>query len=979
MFPYQLRTLQRMLQREATPADVQSGFRIPFKGSDGQRLSLHPVTCEVRLDDPLIDSQQDARGGILSEEMGVGKTLECLSLLLSTRGFLPCADEDEMASAVTSELAIQWPHKEWHGLDPLPKDRLALEQIPYYSREMEQGAKRTRIDIQEEPDATSARVAMPTLKDMCAHVIRMSGQSFAPAQYNDQDTRFRVMAMEPLLKSATPFFHLWPPLRGNRTPRVQVARAPAKIFLSPATLVVVPGTLLAQWEAEIAKHTIEGSLRVLYLRHARSVIPPAVELANEFDLILLSHSRLGKEDKEGALEWIWPSIPRECRCPYLGSSRTIDCHCPPVRPYEPSRDMSPLLLCKFKRLCVDEGHVAAGDSDMVRMATKIRAECRWVISGTPTESLVGSNLFRGSSSAVRNKVVSSVEKKDLEKLRALLADFLRVPHLQDWHSHYEMPFKKAALYSSTRLWTLLGRVMVRNRPEDVERNSPLPPLHDRVVRLQFTQLERVTFNVLQSLILLNAVWSQREDDDYFFHYSNRKHLASIMENLSLSCFHFAGPNLSEQAREALEHARVQLSKENKWSSIDREQAQMANTRLEEALNDADWVHRRGDVVFRTAQLGSVLVRAWKRQDSTGDLQLSAEETMAMQRAMRIILDQQASGTLEEGDVGRTEELITMGERDRRAFFARQAKAEQGSKGPQGVKSADDGHAIVATSPSKRATSGKRRSRMDLLEYTRVEYGERRRLPVDSGLRAACLTATSSTKLAKLLEVLSDIPRNEKVVIFSNLDNVLYEVSTALDIAWLPHFIYASGTNQERRNETVSAFRSEQTFARILLMKTNIGGRGLDLSCANHAIFLEPILDKSLRVQALKRTWRTGQQRPVHSTTLVIEETFEEQVLRISETAKTHKLSEDPSMRAVVSNPTFVSSSTHDVDRALYPPLCLFPTIESHTIIPLPTPPVSPDKRLRSEEQSIPRHMLHTQPSAHPEAAREIKKRRVLFA
>lgn len=94
--------------------------------------------------------------------------------------------------------------------------------------------------------------------------------------------------------------------------------------------------------------------------------------------------------------------------------------------------------------------------------------------------------------------------------------------------------------------------MVRNQPQDI--NYSLPPLKDEVVRLEFNRLERATFNVLQSLILLNAVGSQREDDDYFFHHSNRKHLASIMENLSLSCFHFAGPNLREQSEDALKHA-----------------------------------------------------------------------------------------------------------------------------------------------------------------------------------------------------------------------------------------------------------------------------------------------------------------------------------------------------------------------------------------------------------------------------------------
>lgn len=446
MSNYQLRTLHSMIQREREPEEVYSGYYIPLQTASGRILYLHPSTLEVKASLSSLRSIPDARGGILSEEMGVGKTLECTALILSTRGSLPTADANEqMASSVTSALAMEWPHKDGHGLDPVPKNQLTLEKIPYYSAIVEQQSRpphlyQSRSSSQSSPSSQRNKT-LPTLKHLCAHILRLSDQSIAPEQYSEED-RFKILAMELLLQRATPFFHLWPPLRGDRTPRVEVKRLPVKVYLSTATLVVVPGTLQAQWQGEIDKHTVPGSLRVLHLLHANSIIPSAFELANNYDLILLSHSRLGKEYNEGSLEWKWPSVPRECRCPYLRSTRTVVCSCLPVQSYQPSNEMSPPLQCKFKRLCLDESHVAAGDSDMVRMANKIRSECRWVISGTPTESLVGSDLYRGNHYNDRRVGVTKTERKDLEKLQGLLGEFLSIPHLQDWHMNYENPFKK---------------------------------------------------------------------------------------------------------------------------------------------------------------------------------------------------------------------------------------------------------------------------------------------------------------------------------------------------------------------------------------------------------------------------------------------------------------------------------------------------------------------------------------------------------
>lgn len=56
-----------------------------------------------------------------------------------------------------------------------------------------------------------------------------------------------------------------------------------KILLSPATLVVVPGMLRLQWEAEILKHVEDGALRVLVL-NTKDGIVSVEDLANSYDV-----------------------------------------------------------------------------------------------------------------------------------------------------------------------------------------------------------------------------------------------------------------------------------------------------------------------------------------------------------------------------------------------------------------------------------------------------------------------------------------------------------------------------------------------------------------------------------------------------------------------------------------------------------------------------------------------------------------------
>lgn len=145
-----------------------------------------------------------------------------------------------------------------------------------------------------------------------------------------------------------------------------------------------------------------------------------------------------------------------CQCPEFNGTRIPDCHCngPP--------DVSPLLQIRWKRLVVDEGHVAAATStNLTELAKVLNVERRWLVTGTPTTNLLGlsfgrnteqseaieelplppSSPFSDSSPSIPPSNIDDTEnhtevarrwtkadREDLNKLAVMMTHFLKVPH-----------------------------------------------------------------------------------------------------------------------------------------------------------------------------------------------------------------------------------------------------------------------------------------------------------------------------------------------------------------------------------------------------------------------------------------------------------------------------------------------------------------------------------------------------------------------
>jgi hypothetical protein len=80
MKDYQLQTLAWMIDHEKLPHGLNQLFWEKRTFLDGGDYYYAPELGELRLEQPL-----ERRGGILSEEMGLGKTIEILALILATK------------------------------------------------------------------------------------------------------------------------------------------------------------------------------------------------------------------------------------------------------------------------------------------------------------------------------------------------------------------------------------------------------------------------------------------------------------------------------------------------------------------------------------------------------------------------------------------------------------------------------------------------------------------------------------------------------------------------------------------------------------------------------------------------------------------------------------------------------------------------------------------------------------------------------
>ena len=156
-------------------------------------------------------------------------------------------------------------------------------------------------------------------------------------------------------------------------------------------------------------------------------------------------------------------------------------------------------------------------------------------------------------------------------------------------------------------------------------------------------------------------------------------------------------------------------------------------------------------------------------------------------------------------------------------------------------------------------------------------------------RAAGSSAKLDTLLSQLDEVLQE---GHKALIFSQFTSLLALVRTQLDAQGLT-YEYLDGKTKDRQ-APVERFQSDPN-CKLFLISLKAGGVGLNLTAADYVFLLDPWWNPAVEAQAIDRTHRIGQDKPVFAYRLIAKDTVEERVLELQNSKRelaTAILSED---------------------------------------------------------------------------------------
>ena len=139
---------------------------------------------------------------------------------------------------------------------------------------------------------------------------------------------------------------------------------------------------------------------------------------------------------------------------------------------------------------------------------------------------------------------------------------------------------------------------------------------------------------------------------------------------------------------------------------------------------------------------------------------------------------------------------------------------------------------------------------------------------------------TSAKLEVLVERLQEITaEGHKVLVYSQFTTMLGIVEQRLKSHDMV-FEYLDGRTRDRQ-ERVDRFQTDDD-CRIFLISLRAGGLGLNLTAASYVFLLDPWWNPAVESQAIDRTHRIGQTRPVFAYRLIARDTVEEKILQLQE-------------------------------------------------------------------------------------------------
>ena len=133
----------------------------------------------------------------------------------------------------------------------------------------------------------------------------------------------------------------------------------------------------------------------------------------------------------------------------------------------------------------------------------------------------------------------------------------------------------------------------------------------------------------------------------------------------------------------------------------------------------------------------------------------------------------------------------------------------------------------------------------------------------------------SAKLDALLEQIEELhDEGHQVLVFSQFIEMLEIIQARLVKSDIGHLMLTGQT--ENRAELVEKFQSDRTKT-VFLLSLKAAGSGLNLTAASYVILCDPWWNPAVEAQAIDRTHRIGQTRPVIAYRLLAANTIEQKI------------------------------------------------------------------------------------------------------
>lgn len=877
LYPFQLNSVCKMYEKELLrQREVVPNYRkVVSPRGDTYFVDIFDMDFHKLPDTFLLP-----RGGILAENMGLGKTLICLSLICLTK----------------------------HQFSTIPEDAILHD---------DQGLDGT---VNERPIDLSH--GMKSLWEICRDSI---SQNSLPWKFFKDDLPDSVVEK---LTYRPGFFKL--PLHiaqnqlGLRARHAIVMEDRFRVlYLCSTTLVIVPENLFHQWHSEMVKHLLPNFLKSLFVsdrfqEHMKTEsssytnnLPSSPQELIQYDLVVMTIPLFQK----------W-SRPEESILRKIHWKRLIidEGHTMGLRTTSLSSDCK-ALLCE-----------------------RVWAVTGTPTSGLTNLHMNEEEPVKASPSKKRKYTVKSSfsVKDDLARVGNLVSSFFKIePYYSQprlWGSILVRNLTAAKFSTESSLRNLLNVLLVRHGLSDVEKDLKLPQLHHEAVFIDPSYQNKLAINLFTAVLAVNAVSSEREGSDYMFEASNHQQLRKLVNNLQLATFYWTG--FKQQDVETLckiaDHCLKKKTEagDHYHSTFDRELLEKSMEASLEALHNQRWRTAAAlhEMLYYVEGVPSQFVNHFGMTIGESTSLFGAPHLAALQNFYY------KNRFLDMTDKERVETRLRAisGPFWERYWLEAEQKEDKSRKRHTSSSEAEaishsnlidtniDSEAEVLRSKQNVARARDVRSLL-----TANGYSER-----VCNIKEASIAGTASSKLSYLATRLVENQRSGlKSIVFFEYEDSAYYLSEFLDIIGVKYILYATFIGASQRSNNLTDFDRHDANLDggiVLIMDLRLAAHGLTVISATRVYFISPVWHRSKEAQAIKRAHRIGQTQEVFVETLVLRGTLEEEIYKrraqVDSESSSREMIDDKDMQKFILKHDFLLTKTHEMEHAPFS----IPAHDEHT-------------------------------------------------